>query len=223
MKGIDIIKKVRIVVLLTIFLSSTSCEILNSYIVEPEENGFKTREEVINTVKNNIDILNELLNDINKMEIDKEYFTIEKDKARKMYKDSLVLDFDYINDLFEKIKIKVINIDKSDKTITFSVNFYTFSNNCGFYYSYDDNANYDNKDWKDEFPFIHKDDWTLLFGSRYGWYTEKICDNWFYYENYDGPRKVIRYIEDDLKDMGYYDRIIKEIEEYEQKRDGYKK
>ena len=114
MKGIDIMKKVSIVVLLTIFLSSTSCEILNSYIVEPEENGFKTKEEVINTVKNNIDILNELLNDINKMEIDKEYFTIEKDKARKMYKDSLVLDFDYINDLFEKIKIKVIYIDKRD-------------------------------------------------------------------------------------------------------------
>ena len=216
-------KRVVISILLIIYLISTSCEAFDSFIVKQEKYGFKTKEEVIYAVKDNIRNLDKFLNEIDKIESDKEYFTIEKNDEHKMYKDSFVLNSDYINDLFEKLKIGVCYIDKSDGTISFEVNFYTFSNYCGFYYSHNDNPMYDETNRNIEYPCIQYGKWTLMFGSRYGWYTEKIFDNWYYYEQYEGARNVIKYIEDDLKNMGYYDRIIKEIEEYEQKRDGYRK
>lgn len=203
-------------------LISTSCSTFDSFIVKPEEYSFKTKEEVIYAVKDEVEILNEFINEVIKMPI-ATFSIIEKPKTKKVFKNSISLDISNIDQIFEKFKIKYISIYKKDKILKFEVKFNTFSNYCGFYYSYDNNAIYDNQDWKDEYPLIHKNNWTLLFESRYGWYTEKICDNWFYYENYEGPRKVIGYIEDDLKDMGYYDRIIKEIEEYEQKRDRYRK
>lgn len=186
------------------------------------KDSFESKEEVVIAVKSNANDINGIINKIMDATKDNDFTIIENDN--KKFKNSIVLKNNEIDNIFKELKLNDISIRKNDDVqINFNVRFNSYSNICGFYYSKNDNPMYDGKKRNIEFPYIQYNNWTLLLGRRYGWYTEKIIDNWYYYESYEGPRTVVKYIEDDLKKIDYYDRVIHEIEEYEQQRDRYRK
>ena len=54
----------------------------------------------------------------------------------------------------------------------------------------------------------------IFFQEKFGWYTEKICDNWYYYEEDWDHFNFINYIKDDLKHMKEYNEIYNRFTEY---------
>ena len=196
-------------------LQFNSFIIIVSTAISHDKNSFQTKEDVIVAVQENIKDINLLIDRIRNIANKKSFVIIEN--VKKTYNNSIIVKEKDINDIFKKLKLTDISVrNNDDKEICFNVKYNSYSNVCGFYYSQNDNPMYDGRNRSVEYPCIQYSNWTLMFGQRYGWYTEKIFDNWYYFEQYDGARSVIKYIEDDLKKIGYYDRVVKEIEKYEQ-------
>ena len=66
--------------------------------------------------------------------------------------------------------------------------------------------------------YLEFDNKTALMSQRYGWYTEQICDNWYFYEEDWDYLNFMKYIYDDINTMNppskYYQEHIKWFEKY---------
>ena len=128
--------------------------------------------------------------------------------------------------MFNKLKIEEVIIYYSDKYISYNINFtikHKFGTYCGFYYSFENNKNYHTyngstmKEEKEDGSYLEFDDKTVLFGSRYGWYTEKICDNWYFYEEDWDNLNFMKYIYDDINNMNPPSKYYQEHKEWFEK------
>lgn len=211
---IKILKAIFVVALLVVIIAFIG--LLPMLIIQYQVSNHKdwhNRNEVIASVKDNIDDLNILVNDLYKeYKNEMECITIEN-KYPLMYEDSVIFDNDRFNSLFENLKIKIIYCYPKDNKILFYL--YTDYNVTTFiYYSLGDFSNYYyiSKVDPDNFDIISTDIWTICFSKKddtFGWYTEKIFENWYYGEVYIEGFKALKYIENDLKTMERYDIINK--------------
>ena len=106
--------------------------------------------------------------------------------------------------------MRYIELDSTNDKITFCTYVNFQSTYCGFYYSKNDN-----KCLRNTSNYITNGKWTVhFFQEKSGWYTEKICDNWYYYEEDWDHFNFINYIKDDLRQMKEYNEIYNRITQY---------
>ena len=91
-----------------------------------------------------------------------------------------------------------------------------FGYECGFYYSFNDDKNYyisnDNvlRLAKKDGTYLEFGDKTVLFFSCYYWYTEKICDNWYFYvEDWDSSN-FVKYVYYEISNMSARSKLCEE-------------
>ena len=112
--------------------------------------------------------------------------------------------------LFEIMKIDYVAVYYNNNYKKNSVEYFVrnvIGDRSGFYYSFDNNKNYYCFDdeimerLKDEGLYLEFGNKTVLFDSNHGWYTEKICDNWYYFEEDFDYLNFIKYVYDDIINM----------------------
>ena len=183
-----------------------------------EKDGFNTKEEIIDAFKTNAKKIDMLTKEIaEKIEVK----SIIKNSVR-IQQNSVKYKTELLEEVFSKLKIDYISFD-IDKRIRYVVK-NRFGYELGFYYSINDDKNYyiysDNllQLSKKDGTYLEFDSKTVMFGSRYGWYTEKLCDNWFFYEEDFDNLNFFKYIYDDISNMNpanmYYEKHKAQIERY---------
>ena len=171
-----------------------------------EWDGLNNKNEIIQLVKENIEELNILTKEI--------YSEFNNNKRFFVYIDNKIFrdksDYEYKTELskrvFKKLRIDYVRIGYDEKNVKYVVK-NKFGDVCGFYYSFDNEKNYYSFDKntmdqiKEDGRYLEFDDRTALFDSRHGWYTEKICDNWYFFEQDWDNLNFIKYIYDDINNM----------------------
>ena len=176
--------------------------------------GFESKEEVIIAIEENINDLNKLTQEMYyKFQNDSRRATIENSFLRTSNK-SFIYKTILSNKVFKNMKIRYVYINYDEKKIKFSVKC-KFGTYCGFYYSFDNNKNYEKitesiKQDKLTSYFELGNKTALLWQMKSGWYTEKIDDNWYYYEDDWDYLNFIKYIYNDIIN-------ISTLSEYHQK------
>ena len=171
--------------------------------------GFKSKEEVIITVKENIDDLNKFTQEIYyNFYKKKDFFITIENKFIKKWNNSNEYKTKLSNRIFKICKLNYIAIDYNENKIKFSVKC-RFGTYCGFYYSFNNNKNYEKIN-----ESIKKDRYTsyfelgketaLIWQMKSGWYTEKIYNNWYYYEDDWDYLNFIKYIYDDIVNISTF-------------------
>ena len=169
-----------------------------------EIDGFKNKKEIITLIEENIDDLNELTLEM--------YIKFQDRNRDVVIENSFFKTFNHHNEyktklsniIFDKMRIKYIYIDYNKKRVDYSIRC-KFGTYIGFYYSFDDNKNYYNysdrviENAKENHSYIEYDNITVSWDFiKHGWYTEKICANWYFYEEDWDYLNFIKYIYDDV-------------------------
>ena len=176
-----------------------------------EWDGFENKEQVINAVKENINILNQLTKELYDKYGDSNKLSVSiENKFFKTFKESFEYKTKLSMYIFKNLRIDYIIINTNKKTLGYDVKYVVknkFGTYIGFYFALDDNKNYevwsinDIAEFKEDGVYLEFDDRTALFDSRHGWYTEKICDNWYFFEQDFDNLNFIKYIYDDINNM----------------------
>ena len=193
-------KSLNIILILIIYVFISSCN-----LIVIDNKSYKNKNEIINVVKNNLTELNSFVAMLTDVYSNMEPIIIKQDTILKFNSETKHNNTLYKN-VFNKFNISAIRINNSmmrnDKNrIVFETYKKYSATYCGFYYSQNDNQYYS----IDNNNSIANGNWTIhFFQEKSGWYTEKICDNWYYYEEDWDQFNFINYIKDDLKK---YERI----------------
>lgn len=173
------------------------------------------KNEMITTIKSEIDDFNELNNDLFSQYGNIKYFNIGCDYTNG----NLKYESELKNKLFEKFSIKEIFCDTQENLVHYIIDT-KLSTTYSFYYTKDDKKNlysYENeKDLiNDDCYILEYNNWAIMIYKKsrgrswyHSIYTEKITDNWYYLEDYWYSFEAMKYIKNDLKKIGKYDEVI---------------
>lgn len=191
-----------------------------------EWDGFINKQQIINAVKENISDLNILTNEIYNMYINKEFYSCYIDN--RLFKSNK--DYSYktplANKIFNIMRIDYIGIYYNSNYKKHSVEYIVrnkFGTVCGYYYSFNNDKNYyyfDNDNFeqlKELGQYVELNNITIYFNSRHGWYTEKICDNWYYFEQDFEYLNFIKYVYDDIVNMNPPNKFYQENKQFFEK------
>lgn len=216
-KTLDLKRIIVIIIILIMLFVLSSC-IINSLDI----GGFNNKEEIIALIKENIDDLNELTQEIyNKFNNGNKFYIIIENKTFKTFNHSFEYKTLLSYRVFNKFKIDFIAVHYDEKRVKYSVRT-KFGTYVGFYYDLNDNKNYEGgtalKTGKLTSYFELKEKTALLWQFKSGWYTEKISDNWYYYEDDWEYLNLIKYIYDDIINIGtlseYHQKYKHSFEKY---------
>lgn len=197
---------------------------------------FNNKNQIIDAVKENIDDLNALVKELDQKFKDVENLTIEN-KLFKIWNNSKTYYSKTSIEIFKKLKINYISVANYDDDTKDSIKYKfgddiymnykdcrisfniknSFGYNCGIYYSLDNDSNYLYSKQSNSDLYISTNIYTAhisIDSLRSGWYTEKICDNWYYYEEDYDNLYFINYIKEDLKQLDIYPKIYNRFKEY---------
>lgn len=178
------------------------CGILSSCVVEIFEiDGFETKEQLIETIKDNIIDLNKLTEDlyIKHKGYNKRFIVIKN----KLFKDNQSYSYttELSKNIFNRLRINYVAIYYDENRIEYNVR-NKFGYDIGFYYSFDNDKNYETiikENLQKTMSYIELDTKTAFLSQmKSGWYTEKICDNWYFFEKDFDNLYFIKYIYDDI-------------------------
>lgn len=172
-----------------------------------EWDGFKNKEQVINAVKDNFNDLilltNEMYDKYN--DTDKHLYTCYIDNKMFKFNNGYSYKTTLSNKIFKKLRIDYVAINYDSNCRKHSVKYVVknkFGDECGFYYSFDDDKNYETiikEHLQKTMSYIELATKTAFLSQmKSGWYTEKICDNWYFFENDFDNLNFIKYIYDDI-------------------------
>lgn len=176
--------------------------------------GFENKSQVINVIKDNIDDLNRLTQEIYyKFYKNDCSFVIVENKFIKKWHSSFNYKTNESNKIFKDCKLNYIVINYDEKRIKFSVKC-KFGTDCGFYYSFTDNSYYNKTKNRSDVMYAQYDNWNIELVYRSGWYTEKIFNNWYFYENDFDNLYFLNYLKEDIIHMDIYDEVCKRFKKY---------
>lgn len=214
---IKILKAIFVVALLVIIIALIG--LLPMLIIQyqvSDRNGWHNKNEVVASVKDNIDELNILVNNLYR-DYGNQYneIIIENGKS-KNFNNSLVLqNNESVNKLFDELRVRYIHCDFEKKRISFPIIFNS-GDHTEFYYDTTEHGSYYYDDNTSDIT-ISLYNWRAHINNDipyFGWYTEKICDDWFYAESYADGFNAMIYIKKDLEEAGKYEEIIEKINQF---------
>lgn len=224
--------KLRIVsiVLLSISIIISGCTQIFS------SDQYTKKQDVVKYVKDNIDDLNLLIKELKQEFKNEEYVTIEN-KLFKIWNNSKTYYSKTSMEVFERLKIDYISIlnysDATKDSIRTKFGDDIYMNykdyrimlkiknpsgcNFGVYYTLEDDKYYLHSKKDESDLYISSDNYMAYIKKdslRSGWYTEMICDNWYYYEEGYDDLHFLNYIKEDIKQLDIYPRIYDRFKKY---------
>ena len=193
------------------------CLSIIGYVVSSCLKFQRSKEDIIYLVKNNIEELTQLINEIDANNINRD-FSIEKNRDIVYGQDNEIkYNRTLKNYIFDKFNLIYIYFDSEHELISFNISGIWTDNYKLFYYSENDSDLYNwDKTEKNAansgYVDVKGDNWRVCLFARHGIYTEKIIDNWYYCEDCYGLFTPINYIDDGLKAMGRFDEVMSRIQ-----------
>lgn len=194
-----------IVIIIILIMTYNTLEMSNKY----------DKNEMITTIKSEIDDLNDLNKDLLSKYGDKKGFNI----GNKSMNNCVEYETSLKNKLFTDLNIKEINYIGQYSIMHYTIDT-KLSTTYSFYYTKDDKKNlysYENeKDLiNDDCYILEYNNWAIMIYKKsrgrswyHSIYTERITDNWYYLEDYWYSFEAMKYIKNDLKKIGKYDEVI---------------
>ncbi len=194
------LKKKNIIVLLFIGLF-----LLNSCKLDMLKiDSFENKEQAIVALKKNVDALEMFSKEsYNKYE----EFTIIESNFFGNIENVIAYKMELHNTVLKYLKVKYVVINKKYDRIEYHIKSKK-GYDSGFYFSLSNNKNYEMLNDKKITEFTNRGSYfefdnktALINDDKHGWYTEKIFDNWYFFEQDYDYLEFIEYIYDDIVNM----------------------